>query len=50
MQQKEKFQTICKLFNSGILTLKDAVKFGLNNYVLTCQSGKVISMSKEVEK
>ena len=38
MQQKEKFQTI------------DAVKFGLNNYVLTCQSGKVISMSKEVEK
>lgn len=50
MQQKEIFKTICQLFNRGILTLNDAVKFGLNSYAVTCQAGKVISMSKEVEK
>lgn len=50
MHQKETFKTICDLFNNGVLTLWDAVKFGLNDYFLICNAGKVIALSKEVEE
>lgn len=50
MNQKETFQTICKLFNNGTLKIQDAINFSINNYALNCKAGKVLTLEKENKK
>lgn len=50
MNQQETFETICKLFNDGILKIQDAINFSINNYALNCKAGKVLTLEKESEK
>lgn len=50
MNQQETFETICKLFNDGILKIQDAINFSINNYALNCKAGKVLTLEKGSEK
>lgn len=38
-----------KLFNDGILKLKDAIKFNEIGYAVICADGKVQEIKKDVE-
>ena len=49
MLTQKQLQEANELFNKGLLKIQDAVAFGLNDYILNCNDGRLTNIEKEVE-